>query len=130
MNKRRDVTFVIPDGLGNASAKAVKLCELFIGEILDAVTEVIEIKVDQKKNLVESNDSKIKQLISMFMKAHQLDEFYEQLVAFSIRSALQNEAKLKLIVDGQVQLINLRELAGLPNLHLRISKVEVLKVGN
>lgn len=125
MNEKKVVTFLIRDNFTEISTNALKLCELFAIKVLEAKDLVIEIKVDEKNKLLTSSTHSIKDIFAMYFKSGQIDSFYNQLIALDSSNLKSDEIKLKLLGDGKMLIIRIREVSALPNLHLRIVQGEL-----
>lgn len=125
MNDRKEVTLVVPDSLIEMSVSAVKLCELFTATVLDEAKAEIDVSVDSETGAVNSNSQAIRELLSMYLKSKQLPLFYGQLKALAFMADGLDEFALKLIVGGAVWHVSIRELCGLPNIRLNITKMDM-----
>jgi hypothetical protein len=125
VNEKTEAIFVVPDDVTEMSMSAIRLCELFVAKVLDATDTVIEVKVDGKLLVVLSDTQSIKELVSMYLKSGRLASFYRQLIALARKDVASGELVLKIVLRNKMYFISLQELNALPNLHLRISKLEV-----
>jgi hypothetical protein len=125
VNEKTEATFVVPDDLTEMSMGAIRLCELFVAKVLNATDSVIEVKVEGKSLMVISGNESIKELVSMYLKAGRLPTFYQQLIALARKDAASDKSVLQIILRNRMYLISIEELNALPNLHLRVSRVEV-----
>jgi hypothetical protein len=121
--QRKDAILVIPDGVAEVSVSAIKLCELLATALLSSREAVVEVAVDARNTAVTSNDSRVKDVMSMILKTKQLTSFYEQLRMLMKKGEPSDHPALKLVVEGAVWQVAVQEKRGLPNLHLRISKL-------
>lgn len=125
MSEKKIATIVVPDDVTEISVSAVKLCELFIVKLIETIDLGVEIMIDQKNNLVTSNDKSIKDLLSMYLKSRQFELFYNQLISLTSRTVLPNEVELKVLAGEKIFIISVRELNALPNLHLSINMAKL-----
>jgi hypothetical protein len=123
VSKKKNGAFVIPDATGRSTG-AIALCELFVTQIFDTADPSVEFEVDVKKSMVVSANRPIKELISMYLKSGRLALFYQQLQSLAWNDAASGKSVLKLVLEDETVLIGLEELRGLPDLRLRVSKLQ------
>lgn len=120
--EREEVTLVIPDGVTEISVSAVKLCEMFASALLASSLPVIDIAVDSKNDAVTSNDSRVKEAVTLIMKTRQLAKFYDQLAKLLIVEPATGARTLKLVAKDLERAMTIQQQRGLPDLHLRIQR--------
>ena len=77
MNKLA-VDIILPPNLAEASASALKLCELFIEKLIESKEKLINLSVDVPSKAVLSNDAAVKEVVRLFIGSGRFEEFKRQ----------------------------------------------------
>ena len=120
MNDPIEIVLVVPDGVGEYSAGAMKLCELFVAKVLSSSMNEIDLSASERERQVSSNAPEVKELFAMFVGARLLRTFYQQLTALAHKKGRLGHFELKAITGGVAKIVSITEISELPNLRLRI----------
>ena len=74
------VDIILPPDLAEASASALKLCELFIESLIKSKEKLINLSVDLPTKAVRCNDSVVKEVVRLFIGSGRFEEFVRQQV--------------------------------------------------
>lgn len=75
------IDIVLPPNLREASAKALKLCELFIEGLVLSNETIICLSVDAANKSVQCTDSRLREIVRLFLGAGRFNEFIQQQLA-------------------------------------------------
>jgi len=78
---KRKIDLILPPGLEEASASLLSLCELFVGCLLDAKENTLDLRVDLPNRLVSSNNEKLREIVRLLVGAGRLEDFSSQLIS-------------------------------------------------
>jgi hypothetical protein len=79
--EKRRIDIVLPSDLKEASASLLALCELFVGCLLDAKENVIDVRVDLSTKSVSCSDGGLRETLRLFVGAGKVKDFILQLTS-------------------------------------------------
>lgn len=119
MSNKNEITIVIPDGTATMETREQKVIELFITDLLSALTgkKYLKISYEKRHNIFSCNDRDVKELLRMIVQLKMLNDFYTQ-----FKNMLFNNKTLKLVKQNQIYEIDIQESGNYPDFTWIITK--------
>lgn len=124
MSEKSEIVIIVPDDAAEMSRGAVKLCEAFVYKIIASDSSTATVAIDENLRYVECRISEIKVLLSMYLGAGLIRDFYHQLIGLAHQTDCPDLYVLKVFLDGKRIEIGIMVCSELPNLEMQISKTE------
>jgi len=79
VNQKELISILAPKSMTEASASALKICELFISALVKSKEPIIKITIDKKNHAVRSNDPFIGDTLKIILGSGNLEKFSDQM---------------------------------------------------
>lgn len=102
--EKSPIDIMLPPELREASARSLKLCELFVGGLISSSNKLISLSVDVANKSVECTDPGLRETIRLFLGAGRLDEFMQQMLVLLHRTEdVKSVGELRVMYNGKMR---------------------------
>lgn len=96
------VEIILPPNLAEASASALKLCELFLEGLLKSESKVITLSVDLPNKAIQCNDPAVREIVRLFVGSGQFSEFVRQQISLLHKTEIPGSiGELRFLCEGR-----------------------------
>lgn len=96
------VEIILPPHFAEASASALKLCELLLEGLLKSASKVIALSVDLPNKAIQCNDSAVREIVRLFVGSGQFSEFVRQQISLLHKTEIPGSiGDLRFLCEGR-----------------------------
>lgn len=120
----KEIYIIYSNELGNIDPNDLQLCELFINKLYLSSKEIVNFKVNNALNFIESNDLKIKEILTLILKTKQMQSFYSLFKKLLHCTSKNYLGRLELVINKKKLYYSFKEYESFPNFKWEIKKLE------
>lgn len=121
----KEIYIIYSKDLGSIDPNDLQLCELFINKLYLSSKEIVNVKVNNELNFIESDDLKVKEILTLILKTKRMQSFYFLFKKLLHCGSKNHLGRLELLINKKKFYYSFKEYDSFPDFKWEITKYDI-----